>query len=252
MLPTPSFSQGDSYIHRLDPRIRLLMLFSFSLWCIANANLMALTLGLLLTLVAVQLASLSWRVVWRRLLPVNLFVVLLLLLLPLSVMGGEQWQIGILAFSSEGFWRAVVMGMQANAVMLAVIALVATLELNTLGQALHSLRVPSKLIHLLLLTVRYLSVLQETWQQLATAMRVRGFQLKANWHTYHSIGNLIGMLLVRAMMRARRIELAMKCRGYRGELYCWAEFQLNYRDALAFCGFASVLCVISFFPFSSV
>ncbi len=246
MISNPTFSQGTSYIHRLDPRIRLLMLLSFSLWCIANAHLTALTLGLLLSLVGVQLAALSWRAVWRHLLPVNLFVVLLLLLLPFSVSGGEQWQVGMLTFYSEGFWRAVVMGMQANAVMLALIVLVATLELSTLGQALHSLRVPSKLIHLLLLTVRYLNVLHDTWQQLTTAMRVRGFQLKANWHTYHSIGNLIGMLLVRAMMRARRIELAMKCRGYRGELYCLAEFQLSYRDAFAFCGFASVLCVISF------
>ena len=47
-------------------------------------------------------------------------------------------------------------------------------------------------------------------------MRARGFRPRTSRHTWRSYGNLMGMLLVRALERAQRVEEAMLCRGYNG------------------------------------
>jgi cobalt/nickel transport system permease protein len=61
-------------------------------------------------------------------------------------------------------------------------------------------------------------------------MHARGFRLRSDRHSYHSIGNLLGMLLVRSFHRAQQIEAAMRCRGYQGHFYLLHHFTLNFRD----------------------
>ena len=46
----------------------------------------------------------------------------------------------------------------------------------------------------------------------------RGFVAGSNRHSFQSLGNLVGMILVRSMERAERVEEAMRCRGYAGKL----------------------------------
>jgi cobalt/nickel transport system permease protein len=112
--------------------------------------------------------------------------------------------------------------------------LAGTLEASVLGHALSHLHVPDKLTHLLLLTVRYLEVLQREYLRLEAAMRVRGFRPRISRHTYRSYGYLVGMLLVRSLDRSERVLAAMKCRGFRGRFYLLDHFAFSRRD-VPFC-----------------
>ncbi|MGD9298980.1 MAG: energy-coupling factor transporter transmembrane component T, partial [Thiohalocapsa sp.] len=78
---------------------------------------------------------------------------------------------------------------------------------------------PHKLVHLLLLTIGQIKHLDDERWRLRRAMRARAFVPRSNRHTWVSYGNLIGMLLVRSLERARRIEAAMRARGFQGRLY---------------------------------
>jgi cobalt/nickel transport system permease protein len=49
------------------------------------------------------------------------------------------------------------------------------------------------------------------------AMRARGFAPKLDMRTWRAYGNFTGMLLVRSMERAERVEEAMRCRGFSGK-----------------------------------
>jgi cobalt/nickel transport system permease protein len=91
-----------------------------------------------------------------------------------------------------------------------------------LGAALHSLRVPEPIVRLFVLTVRYLAVIGGEARRLQEAMRARAFRPGSNRHTWRSYGNLVGMLLVRALDRAQRVEEAMLCRGFSGR-FPWQE-----------------------------
>ena len=71
-------------------------------------------------------------------------------------------------------------------------------------------------MRLFVLTLRYLGLIGDEARRLREAMRARAFRARTDRHTWRSFGNLIGMLLVRALDRARRVEEAMRLRGFSG------------------------------------
>ena len=81
-----------------------------------------------------------------------------------------------------------------------------------------------KLVHLLLRTYRYIFVIEQEYQRMVRAAKIRGFRPGTNVHTYKTFAYCIAMLFVRAAARADRVYRAMRCRGFNGRLYCLADF----------------------------
>jgi len=198
---------------------------------VAVANQLA-TLGIAsaAAVLSVALSRLSWRQVSRRLLPLNLFMLFLVVLMPLSTGRSPLVELGPVEYSREGLLLALTITLKGNAIVLMLAGLLGSLNLATLGHALSHLRVPDKLIHLLLFTVRYVDVLGGEYRRLSAAMRVRGFRPRANRHAYRTYGYLVGMLLVRSLDRSERIVAAMKCRGFHGRFYLLDHFAFSRGD----------------------
>jgi cobalt/nickel transport system permease protein len=227
---SPAESAKKSGLDGIDPRTRLIASVLFSLLVAAASSLPALSAALALALVAAGWTGALTQGHWKRLIPVNAFVLLLLILLPCSGGATPLWTMGPVVFAQEGLLLAVQIGLKANAIVLGVLVLLAGLESATLGHALGHLGVPQKLTHLLLFTVRYLNVLHREYQRLRAAMKSRGFRPRVDWHTYRTVGYLVGMLLVRSLDRAERIVAAMKCRGFCGRFYLLDHFAFSVRD----------------------
>jgi cobalt/nickel transport system permease protein len=139
--------------------------------------------------------------------------------------GGEPWtHIGRLAVSRPGILLCLQISLKTAAILLAYTALLATMPLSTLGHTLHRLGAPAKLVHLLLLAYRYIFVIEQEYQRLYRAARIRNFRPGSNLHTYRTYAYLLGMLFVRATERARRVHLAMKCRGFNGQFHCLRHY----------------------------
>jgi cobalt/nickel transport system permease protein len=154
---------------------------------------------------------------------------------------GELWFIvGSLSASWDGLWLAIAILLKANAIVVMLLTLVGSLEPVVLGHALARLKVPEKLVHLFLFTVRYLVVLGDEYRRLRRAMLARGFKASSGWHSWRSLGWLIGMLLVRSLDRAERVLAAMKCRGFHGRFYLLAEQHWARRDT----GFTIISIVV--------
>ena len=230
---------ADSPVHRLDARMRVAGAAGFALVAAFCRHPAPLALGAGLALALGAAAHLPWKVVLRRLAVVNAFLLVLVVLLPPAVPGRTVFAIGPLAYSAPGLARAGSILLRANAIVLAFTALVSTMEAVTLGRALAGLRLPGRLVHLLLFTVRYVEVLHREYRRLRTAMRMRGFRPRVSLHTFRSFGFLVGMLLVRSLERAERILQAMKCRGFRGHLWIAPPEETGQGDRM----FAALLAV---------
>ena len=229
-----NFATGDSLLHRLDPRVKIVVAVLFSV-VVAVANRQAcLATAVCLSLTLLFLARLSLREVFLRLLVVNAFIVFLWLFLPFTYGGEKLFSVGPLDATREGVIYALLITVKSNTIVLALIALLATSPIVTLGHALSHLYVPDKLIHLLFFTVRYLQVLHLEYDRLRDAMRIRAFKPGTNVHTYRSFAYLIGMLLIKSFDRAERIRKAMLCRGFHGKYYLLSHFQLNRIDLVMF------------------
>jgi cobalt/nickel transport system permease protein len=214
----------------IDPRLRIVSACLFGVTVVALSSLPALILALALSLGLLRLSRLPVRQTLRRMAMMDGFIFFMLALLPFTVPGDAIFTLWGMTASWQGLLNAAEIGLTANAVILALMTLVGTLEPVTLGHALHRLRCPETLVHLLLFTIRYIEVLREEYLRLRAAMKVRGFRPGTNWHTYRSFGYLVGMMLVRAIERSERILDAMKCRGFSGRIVLLQDFALARRD----------------------
>jgi cobalt/nickel transport system permease protein len=186
--------------------------------------------GLALALVCLALARLPWKQVGIRLLLVNSFIFFLWFVLPLTYPGEAVWQYGPFTVSRQGLVYTGLITLKSNAIIIALIALIATSPVNTLGQALEQLRLPGKLCHLLLFTFRYLHVFEVEFQRLVQALKIRGFHPGTNLHTYRTYAYLTAMLLVHSYDRADCVYRAMLCRGFHGKFYSLRTFSWQPRD----------------------
>ena len=230
----PVFFSSDAAaapVDTIDPRARIVATVAFSvLVAIARRPILIAAAPVLMAAAAIVL---RWRRrdLFRQLLPLNGFMAVLGVLLSLTAGGASLVHWGPLGVSQAGLRLAVVIALKGNAVALAVLVLLGTIDLGTLGHALRHLGVPEKLTHVFLFTVRYVDVLEREFGRLRAAMLLRGFRPRVNPYTYRAYGYLLGMLLVRSLDRSERIVAAMKCRGFRGRFYLLDHFAFTRRDA---------------------
>ena len=226
------FSAGESIVHGLDPRIKIVFAILFSVVVAVSSSLLALFAALAVSLVLLVLTKLSVRKVFYRLLLVNGLIFFLWLLIPFTFRGEPLFHIGPLIGTREGVLYASQITVKSNAILLAMIALVATIPVFTLGHAMSQLHFPDKIIHLFLFTYRYIHVIFQEYHRLTNAMKIRGFIARTNIHTYRSYAYLVGMLLVKSYDRAERVYEAMLCRGFSGRYYTLSRFSIKTGDIL--------------------
>lgn len=225
-----AFEQGASFVHRLDPRVRLLAAAAFSIVVALATRFQVLLPAGFGALLLAALAGLPSGAMVRRIMVVNGLILLLWFFLPFTVSGRTWFHMGPLAVTREGILYATRITLKSNAIVLILIVLVSTMPVYTLGRAMRSLRVPRKLVQLLFFTYRYVHVILREYQRLSTAARIRGFQPRTNLHTYRTYALLLGMLLVKSYERAERVRAAMLCRGFQGRFYDLADLEIRTGD----------------------
>jgi cobalt/nickel transport system permease protein len=213
------FSDGTSFLHRADPRGKLISTGVLSLVIALSQHRGPALLGFLLAFILVLTARLSWTNLFRRLLIVNSINLLLCLILPLTYTGGTPLSFAGINLSSTGFFLALLITVKSNAVILLFISLLATSTAAQLGHGLQQLRLSPKLCLLLLFSYRYIDLIQQELFRLQRAATLRCFQPRTNLHTYKTYSYMLGMMLVRSWNRAARIQQAMELRGFSGQFH---------------------------------
>lgn len=199
---------------RVDSRVRvaLALVASVAIALIDDPRALAWLLGagLLGCLAALRARELGWRQLGRRLLAVNAFLVMIWLTLPF-----ELTTAGV-ATDAAGLHLAGVISARTNAIALAVSALLAGMDAYAISRAAAGLGLPVKLARLMLLMVRYIALIGDTWRRLERAVRARGFVARADRRTIQVVAQLLALLLAHALLRAERVELALRARAFSG------------------------------------
>ncbi|TEW56538.1 cobalt ECF transporter T component CbiQ [Psychromonas sp. RZ22] len=219
-----------SWIDDIDARVRVVCSGLFALVVVLSEQFTPTLLGLFCAFFLVKMSKLNIKRTLRRVIAMDFFMLALICILPFTTPGEPMFTVFGLAASWQGLSHALLITIKANAVLLVLFSLVATMSASTLGHALAHLKVPDKLVHLLLFMVRYLDVISQEYKKMRRAMQARAFVLRTNRHTWKSIGYLFGMLLIRSVERAERISDAMKCRGFCGRYYLNDKMKISNVD----------------------
>jgi cobalt/nickel transport system permease protein len=181
------------------------------------------------------LGQVPWRWYLRRLATLAPFFMLFVLLLPFLIRDPEPWfSLGPLSISLKGVYVACLFALKMLTIVTLMLVLLTSAPLPVTLQAAHALYMPGILIHLTLLTYRYIFLLANEFARLRVALRVRGFRSRATMHNYKTIGHVAGTLLVRSHERAERVSQAMRCRGFDGQFRTLVEFTTRPADVALF------------------
>lgn len=242
---TEEFSRGNSPIHKLDARIKVVTALIFSLMVAVSEKEVLLLSALFFSISLVAICRLNIRKVFLRLLVVNGFVFLLWLVLPVTTPGKTLFSLGPLNVTREGITYCLFITMKCNAILLACIGLLATSSVFTLVHAFRHLYVPDKMVHLFFFFFRYVHVVHLEYIKLRNALKVRCFRPRTSLHSYRTYGYLLGVLLLKSYDRSERIYKAMICRGFRGKYWVMNHFRLRKSDLAP--GIILTLCITGLF-----
>lgn len=231
-------------IDRLDPRTRVLASLAVVLALVATRSPLVLAAALAVLGLAAGLAGHSARALLHRLAHVEGFLVVLLVLMPLTVPGPTVAAFGPVAISEPGLLRAATIALRVNGAALTVFTLLAGLEPIRFGHALARLGLPEKLVHLLLFTGRWVTQVREEATRLHETLRARAFRANTSRHGLRTLAHVAGRLVVAAIERAERVDEAMRCRAFAGRFALVDRTRFGPTDLVFAVGLAAGLVLL--------
>ena len=225
------YRSGNSLIHRLDPRVKLVLALAFILTCaLTPPGAWPIYILLFTSILAIEiLSALGLGYVLKR--AVLAFPFVLAALPIIFTTPGTVWQeLGIgsweLTISLPGLVRFLSIAFKSWLSVQAAIVLAASTPFPELLVAMRAVRIPRLLVAIFGLMWRYLFVLADEALRLIRARAARsgrsgqpGIKAGGNlvWRA-RVTGGMAGNLFLRAFERSDRIYLAMVSRGYDEEV----------------------------------
>ncbi len=218
---------GDSIVHRLDPRSKLLAVFIFIIVIFLADNFISYGMITIFVAAAIMLSRVPFAFVLRGLKFILILVIITFLLhLFLTKEGDVIYQIGSWNIYSEGLIQGTFISLRllylvifTSLLTLTTTPIEITDGLESLMNPLKRLRVPVHEFALMMsIAIRFIPTLLEEAEKIMKAQSARGVDFTSGpfKERLKSIVPLLIPLFVSSFKRAEDLALAMEARGYRG------------------------------------
>ncbi len=211
------YRPGQSFIHRLDARVKLSTLMILSIVSL-NAGLSALFTMTILTITAAVVIRLS---VWSVLVEIRYFLVLLLLVLmarSFSTPGTVVWHFSVLSVTREGVCQGGMICWRLLIVILAGAEMVAATKPSCIRAAVEWFLRPvpgipeKRTATMISLVVRFIPLIFDEARKTAEAQRSRCIEAKKN--PVARLTRYVVPTMRRIFESADRLAVAMEARCY--------------------------------------
>ena len=224
------YADLHSMFHSWDPRVKIASLAILIISIAVLPNLPLAWVGLGIAIIFVFISKIPFVFVLKQLRWVMVFLLFFLIIMPLTTGGEEMVKIGFITISWKGLKLALLIALRAISITLLIFPMIGTTKFHRSLKALQELKVPNKLIQMIMFTYRYIFVFVGEMRMMFTAAKARLFKKRTSIFTLKIIGNLTGMLFIRAFGRTQSIYNAMASRGYKGSIRILEEFKLCKKD----------------------
>ncbi len=264
------FFPGESFIHKLDPRAKIVITMVFIIVLFLCKNFFSLALLFVTALAAVAISRISFRVVLKGLKMIVVLVVFTgILQIAYNDSGAVLWkpfpQLDF-AVTAGGVFSAVFIIFRIVSLILFSSLLTYTTSPTMLTDAIERLLSPLKLFRvnvsslsmMMTIALRFIPTLIEEIDIIMSAQKARGADLETGSLTQRAraLVPVFIPLIVSSFRRAYELAFAMECRCYSGnnKRTRMKQMKLGARDYIAF-AVVALLCaaviVTSFFGISS-
>lgn len=218
---------GHSLVHKLDPRLKLVLTFVYILFIFFCKNFVALGVMVLYLALTVLLSKISLKMLRKSLKPIVIIVLITAFLqIFYNKDGTVLMELGKFQLTTGGIYMAVFTTIRIVALVAASSMLTYTTSPTLLTDAIERLFSPLKVLKInvhsiammMTIALRFIPTLIDEVDKIMSAQKARGAELDT--------GNLIQRgkalvpvfipLFVNAFTRAYDLAFAMECRCYRG------------------------------------
>jgi len=217
---------GDSWLHRLDPRTKLLLVLLYSILVFIPSNLYSIAMAAVFLVVAVAVGRIPTGYLWRGMRPILFFALIALVFNLFLTPGKTIFQWGFLTVTDEGLHIAVLAMSRLILVVLAATLLTLTTSpvaltdgLERLMRPLARLRFPAHEIALMMtIALRFVPTLIGEADRLIKAQEARGAEMRRGglFSRIRAMIPILVPLFVSSFRRADDLAVAMEARLYRG------------------------------------
>ena len=244
---------GNTPVHRLDPRTKLIWLVGYIVALFLALNLWGYALMLGVLVLESALAKIRPKTLLSGLKPL-IFIVIFTAVINLFYGSGEAlWQWWVLKITADGIRRAVFMALRIMLLVCGTFLLTYTTSplqltdgLEQLLTPLKKLRVPvHELAMMMSIALRFIPTLIEETDKIMSAQKARGASFDTGKLTERAraLVPLLVPLFVSAFRRADELATAMECRCYHAGEGRTRMKQLVFarRDLLALLALAAII-----------
>lgn len=221
------FFPGNSVIHRLDPRFKIILTILFIVMLFSGSTFLCLGVGAVFTVMIILLTRIPVKMYVKSIKPLFIFLVITSLLnLFLVSTGDVLWKWKFLKITDEGVHLSIFMVVRIVLLIVGTSVLTYTTSPITLTDAVERLLSPLKKLKLpvhelammMSIALRFIPTLIEETDKIMAAQKARGAEIDSG-SLMTRARNLISILVplfISAFRRADELATAMECRCYNG------------------------------------
>lgn len=220
------FFPGNSVIHKIDPRVKILLIIAYIVFLFVANNFVSLGFMVLVTVAIVLLTKIPVKMYFKGLKAI-MFIILFTSVLNMFYGSGEPiWQWGFLKITLNGISNAVFISIRIVALIFISCVLTYTTSPTDLTDALERLMKPLTVFHIkvheiammMTIALRFVPTLLEETDKIMNAQKARGANMDSGGliKRVKAMTPVLVPLLVSSFNRAYELAVAMECRCYRG------------------------------------
>ncbi len=221
------FFPGDSFLHKLDPRMKLLLTFALIVILFVSRGFLGFGLIFVFIAAATIASGIKPKIMLHGLKPI-FFIVIFTFVLNLFFQGtgNEIFRLGFLKITDDGLRTALFLAVRLIMLVFCTQLLTLTTSPISLTDGLESLMKPLKAIHfpvheiamMMSIALRFIPTLMEETNKIMKAQTARGADFESGnlIQRAKAMVPLLVPLFVSAFRRADELALAMEARCYRG------------------------------------
>jgi len=228
------YSDKDSPIHKIDPRIKILISILLIIFAVTTNNLLEFIVLSLILLISIYFSNISIKNIFIRSLKIIPFILILSIFIPFMKGGSTLIQFKFIipiTIQKEGLILFSKIVLRSYFVVLITIILITTTRFTSLLKGFEGLKFPHVFILILSFMYRYIFLFFDEFERLLRARNSRmikpGMFLKIK-----SLAYVIGTMFLRTFERSERVYEAMISRGFTGEIITMEQMSVKKLDII--------------------
>lgn len=248
---------GNSFLHRMDPRAKILCTMIFIVAIFLAQDLWSYLLVTAFILGSISVSGVPFKMVWKAVKPLWIILLFTMCIHVLTTPGTELFTWGWIHISEEGIRNGVLMTLRLVYLIAFSSLLTYTTSPIVLTDGIEALLMPFKrvgvpaheLAMMMTIALRFIPTLLEETDRIMKAQESRGADFSTGnlWQRAKAMVPLLVPLFISAFRRADDLATAMEARCYRGGEGRTKMHILQYgrRDAIGFGAVIAVTAVLA-------